>query len=139
MLQVLGVLAVFGLHVLRDTARTRSIWRFCTADTAKILEAFWGPILTAGGCTPCTHSIWAFSTAHTNTRSIHASNTLILSVLGVRNVLDTPSILGVWSILGAFVHRFKDLAIITPGFWDHVTGVYSISHFTGAPITRKYN
>ena len=102
-----------------------------------ILQVFWGPILRVllvlAVFGPSVLLILPVA------RSIQAASTLILSVLGVRNVLDTPSILGVWSILGAFVHRFKDLAIITPGFWDHVTGVYSISHFTGAPITRKYN
>ena len=43
-LEVLRVLAVFGLHVLRNTARTRIISIFCTADTA-ILGVFRGPIL----------------------------------------------------------------------------------------------
>ena len=38
------VLPVFGLFVLRDQYRTRSIWRFCTANTA-ILAAFWGSIV----------------------------------------------------------------------------------------------
>ena len=57
-LQVLHVLAVFGLCVLRDTAGTRSVSRFCTANTAildvfcdsilwntAVLEVFWGSIL----------------------------------------------------------------------------------------------
>ena len=60
-LQVLRVLAVFGLHVLRDTARTRSISRFCTADTANTPSILGSD--TAG--TPCTRSNWALSTAHT--------------------------------------------------------------------------
>ena len=37
LLQVVRVLAVFGLHVLRDTTRTRSISRFRTADTAIVI------------------------------------------------------------------------------------------------------
>ena len=37
------------------------------------------------------------------------------------------------------MYHFEDLAVITPRFWDHVTGVYSLSHFTGAPITCKYS
>ena len=43
-LQVLHVLAVFGLCVLRDTASIRSISRSCTANTPRRAE-FWGPIL----------------------------------------------------------------------------------------------
>ena len=35
-LEVLEVLAVFGLRVLRDTVSNRSISRFCTANTAKL-------------------------------------------------------------------------------------------------------
>ena len=67
-LQVLHVLAAFGLCVLRDSASTRSISRLCTANTAilpysqyflgsilwntAILQVFWGSILwNTGGCT----------------------------------------------------------------------------------------
>ena len=38
------LLAVFGLCVLQDTASTRNISRFCTANTA-ILTVFWSLIL----------------------------------------------------------------------------------------------
>lgn len=44
LLQVLPVLEVFGLYVLLDTARTRSISGLCTEDTA-ILAVPRGPIL----------------------------------------------------------------------------------------------
>ena len=52
--------------------------------------------------TPRTGSILASSTAHiSNTRSFSATSTAIVSMLAVRNALDTPSILTVSSILGA--------------------------------------
>ena len=44
-LQVLHVLAVFGLCVLRDTASTRSISRFRRTANTAILAVFWGSIL----------------------------------------------------------------------------------------------
>ena len=63
-LQVLLVLAVFGLCVMRDTASTRSISIFCTANTAilavfggsilwntAVLEVYWGLILWNTLCT----------------------------------------------------------------------------------------
>ena len=43
-LQVLHLLAVFGLCVLRDTLGARRISRFCTANTA-FLAVLWGSIL----------------------------------------------------------------------------------------------
>lgn len=74
--EILQVLTVSGL---RDTARTRgSISR--------------GPMLRVLGV---TRSIWAVGTAHTPSSSQYSGRTLVLSVLGVRDILDTRSKLGV--------------------------------------------
>ena len=67
-----------------------------------ILQVFRGSILrilpvlaVLTAHTPSTRSILAFSAHTPSIRSISDASTVILLVLAVRNVLDTPSILGV--------------------------------------------
>ena len=73
------------------TATTRSTSRFCTVDTGYTPKYFGvrycGYCLYSGFCTAHLHSqcsMWSF------TRSADAASTPILSVLGVRDVIDTP-------------------------------------------------
>ena len=119
-----GILLVLG--VFRDSV----------LQILLLLQVFWGPILRGllvlAVFGPLVLLILPVI------RSTQAANTLILSVLGVRNVFDTPrilpSILGESSTLGAYVHHYKTRPSLLPG-----SGVYSISHFADASIAWKYN
>ena len=110
----------------------RQYWQYFGSIYTASLYSYCLYRLYSGFCTSSTGSMsstWAFSTDHTSsTRSIwalstaqilyfqysriQAACTAILSVLGVRNALDTPSILHTPSILPARIETIRALGTL---------------------------
>ena len=120
-LQVLHVLAVFGLCALRDAASTRSVSMFCTANTA-MLAVFRGSILLwntavhleyfgvrySGSCTARTSS----------TRSISALVLPMLSILGSISGFHTARCSNTRSISG-FILRGTLGCVLLGAFYSN--------------------
>ena len=122
-LQVLRVLAVFGLDVPRDTASTRCISRFCTTDTAilsvcrgsivwntAVLQVCHGSVLRV---LPSTRSIPSVGTASAaRTRSTYETTLSMRSVLELLSILR-PCVCSV-SIFSSPLYCRKHSRMATP-------------------------
>lgn len=92
-----------------DTASTRSICTFGNADNIHTLNV-WGLILLALSFVAVFgRQVLAYTP---NTHGTKAASTLVLSVLRVRKVLDSPSILEAWRILGVSVPTIWNIVIL---------------------------